>query len=44
MSHQAAKRCAEPYTKIVEVLSNMRRDKIEPVRKAGEEKRTAYVL
>ena len=43
-SHEAAKRSAAPYIKIVEVLSNMRRDTVEPVRKAVEEKRTAYVL
>ena len=35
---------AEPYTKIVEELPEMRRDTGELVRKAVAEKRRAYVL
>ena len=44
MTYEAAKKRAEPYTKIVEELPEMRRDTIELVKKAVEEKRKAYVL
>ena len=40
----AAKKCAEPYTKIVEELSEMRRDTVDLVKKAVGDKRKAYVL
>ena len=44
MSYEAAKKRAEPYTKIVEELSEMRRDTVELVKKAVDEKRKTYVL
>jgi hypothetical protein len=45
MSYEAAKKKrAEPYTKIVEELPEMRRDTVEPVRKTVAENRRAYVL
>ncbi len=44
MSYEAAKKRAEPYTKIVEELPEMRRDTVELVKKAVEEQRQAYVL
>lgn len=44
MSYEGAKKRAEPYTKIVEELPEMRRDTVELVKKAVEEKRKAYVL
>jgi len=44
MSYEAAKKRAEPYTKIVEELPEMRRDTVELVKKAVEENRRAYVL
>ena len=44
MSYEVAKKRAEPYVKIVEELPEMRRDTIELVKKAVEEKRKAYVL
>ncbi|MEP6890141.1 MAG: DUF72 domain-containing protein [Nitrospirota bacterium] len=44
MSYEAAKKRAEPYTKIVEELSVMRRDTVDLVRKAVAESRRAYVL
>ena len=44
MSYEAAKKRAEPYTKIVEELPEMRRDIVELVKKAVGEKRKAYVL
>jgi hypothetical protein len=44
MSHEAAKKRAEPYIKIVEELPEMRRDTVELVRKAIAENRRAYVL
>jgi len=44
MSYEAAKKRAEPYTKIVEELPEMRRDTVELVTKAVAEKRKAYVL
>ena len=44
MPYEAAKKRAEPYTKIVEELPDMRRDTAELVKKAVGEKRKAYVL
>lgn len=44
MSYEAAKKRAEPYTKIVEELPQMRRDTVELVRKAVNEDRRVYVL
>ncbi|MBS0182072.1 MAG: DUF72 domain-containing protein [Nitrospira sp.] len=44
MSYEAAKKRAEPYTRIVEELPEMRRDTVELVKKAVGEKRKAYVL
>lgn len=44
MSYEAVKKRAEPYTKIVEVLPEMRRDTVELVKKAIGENRRAYVL
>jgi uncharacterized protein YecE (DUF72 family) len=44
MSYEAAKKRAEPYTKIVGELPEMRRDTVELVRKAVAENRRAYVL
>ena len=44
MSYEAAKKRAEPYTKIVEELPEMRRDTVELVKKAVGEKRKVYVL
>ncbi len=44
MSYEAAKKRAEPYTKIVEELPEMRRDTVELVKKAVGEKLKAYVL
>jgi uncharacterized protein YecE (DUF72 family) len=44
MSYEAAKKRAEPYTKIVEELPEMRRDTVDLVKKAVGEKRTANVL
>ncbi len=44
MSYEAAKKRAEPYTKIVGELPEMRRDTVELVKKAVGEKRKAYVL
>ncbi len=44
MTYEAAKKRAEPYTKIVEALPEMRRDTIELVRKAVKENRKAFVL
>jgi uncharacterized protein YecE (DUF72 family) len=44
MSYEAAKKRAEPYTKIVEELPEMRRDTVDLVKKAVEENRKAYVL
>jgi hypothetical protein len=43
MTYEAAKKRAEPYTKIVEELPGMRRDTVELVKKTVNEKRTAYV-
>ena len=44
ISYEAAKKRAEPYTKIVGELSEMRRDTVGLVRKAVTENRRAYVL
>ncbi|MBS0160755.1 MAG: DUF72 domain-containing protein [Nitrospira sp.] len=44
MSYEAAKKRAEPYTKIVEELTEMRRDTVDLVRKAVGENRRAFVL
>jgi RecG-like helicase len=44
MSYEAPKKRAEPYTKIVEELPEMRRGTVELVRKAVAENRRAYVL
>lgn len=44
MSYAAAKKRAEPYSKIVEELPEMRRETVELVRKAVAEGRRAYVL
>lgn len=44
MSYEAAKKRAEPYTKIVEELPEMRRDTVELMKKAVGEHRKAYVL
>lgn len=43
MSYEAPKKRAEPYTKIVEELPEMRRGTVELVRKAVAENRRAYV-
>jgi hypothetical protein len=44
MSYEAAKKRAEPYTKIVEELPEMRRDAVDLVKRAVGENRRAYVL
>jgi len=44
MSYEAAKKRAEPYTKIVEALPVMRRDTVALVKKAVAENRRTYVL
>src|SRR6185436_10041683 len=44
ISYEAAKKQAEPYTKIVAELPEMRRETIELVKKASGEGRRAYVL
>ena len=44
MSYEAAKKRAEPYTKIVEELPEMRQDTVELVKNAVGENRRAYVL
>jgi len=44
MSYEAAKMRAEPYTKIVEELPQMRRETVQLVRQAVSEGRRAYVL
>jgi uncharacterized protein YecE (DUF72 family) len=44
ISYEAAKKRAEPYTKIVGELPVMRQDTVELVRKALAENRRAYVL
>ena len=44
LSYEAAKKRAEPYTKIVEELPQMRREAVQLVRQAVSEGRRAYVL
>lgn len=44
MSYEAAKKRAEPYTKIIEELPEMRRNTVELVKNAVAENRRAYVL
>jgi uncharacterized protein YecE (DUF72 family) len=44
MTYEAAKKRAEPYNKIVGALPEMRRDTVNLVNQAIEEKRQAYVL
>ncbi len=44
MSYEAAKKRAEPYNKIVSELPEMRRDTVDLVKKAMEDKRRAYVI
>lgn len=44
ISYEAAKKRAAPYDKIVGELPEMRRDTVELVKKAIEEKRKAYVI
>jgi len=44
MSYEAAKKRAEPYTKIVVELPQMRRETVHLVRQAVSEGRHAYVL
>jgi uncharacterized protein YecE (DUF72 family) len=44
MSYAAAKKRAEPYTKIVEELPQMRHETVHLVRQAVSEGRRAYVL
>ena len=44
MAYESAKERAEPYTKIVGELPEMRRDTVELVNKAVGEARRAYVL
>ncbi len=44
MSYEQAKKRAEPYSKIIEELPEMRRDAVELIRQAVTEERRAYVL
>ncbi|MBH0203165.1 MAG: hypothetical protein HP496_12935 [Nitrospira sp.] len=44
MTYEAAKKRTEPYTKIVEELSEIRQDTVALVKKAVGEKHKAYVL
>jgi len=44
MSYEAPKKRAEPYTKIVKELPQMRRETVHFVRQAVSEGRRAYVL
>jgi hypothetical protein len=44
MSYEAAKKRAEPYTKIVEALPQMRREAVQWGRQAVGAGRPAYVL
>ncbi|HZC82345.1 MAG TPA: hypothetical protein VE222_11655 [Nitrospiraceae bacterium] len=44
MSYEAAKKRAKPYTRIVEVLSQMRQDTVHVARQAVSKGRCAYVL
>ena len=44
MAYEAAKKRAEPYTKIVEELPQMRREAVQLARQAVSQGRHAYVL
>ena len=44
ITHEAAKKRAEPYNKIVGELPEMRQDTLRLVRQAAGENRTTYVL
>ena len=44
MTYEAAKKRAEPYTKIVEELPQMRRETVDMVQKAIAQNRRSYVL
>jgi len=44
MSYEAPKKRAEPYTKIIKELPQMRRETVHLVRQAVKEGRRAYVL
>jgi len=44
MSHEAAKKRASPYTKIVGELPDMRKETVTLVKQAVAENRQAYVL
>ena len=44
MTYEAAKKWAEPYTKIVGELPEMRRDTVNLVNQSIEETRQAYVV
>lgn len=44
MSYELAKKRAEPYTKIIEEIPDMRRDTVELIRQTVREERRAYVL
>jgi hypothetical protein len=44
MSYETAKRRAEPYTKIVGELTEIRRETVELVRRAVTENRNVYAL
>ena len=44
MSYETAKKRAEPYTKIIQEIPEMRRDTVELLKKAVSENRRAYVL
>jgi uncharacterized protein YecE (DUF72 family) len=44
MSYEAAKKRAEPYTRLVEELPEMRQDTVELVKKVVGENRRTYVL
>ena len=44
MSYEAAKKRAEPYTKIVGELPEMRRENVELVRRAVTDNRNVYAL
>jgi hypothetical protein len=44
MSYEAAMKRAEPYTKIVEEIPQMRREAVQVVRPAVDAGRRAYVL
>jgi uncharacterized protein YecE (DUF72 family) len=44
MSYEAAKKRAEPYTKIVDELLDMRKETVKLVKQAVAENRQAYVL